>query len=253
MVLLNLPSEQDYFIAAMEPLEVTEFDSYIRGYHAYQDIWNPVVGESLLLKREPDNSVDSSAVAVWREDEIVGHVPFNIASVLSQFLRRDCNQGFVEVTGEKINRGAGYGLEIPCTYKLYGPRPYIERLAEIVQSLQEIVIAAGEKEKPIVIWKSADPRCFRRFDKSLLPVRYYNQPKAWMTGEILDTYLTTFNSKLRAEKRSILLFMDNAGCHPEHLRDKYSNIKIVFLPANTTSKLQPLDLGVIANFKTHYR
>ena len=50
---------------------MTEFDSYIRGYHAYQDIWNPVVGESLLLKREPDNSVDSSAVAVWREDEIV--------------------------------------------------------------------------------------------------------------------------------------------------------------------------------------
>ena len=27
-----------------------------------------------------------SAVAVWKED------PFNIASVLSQFLRRDCNQ-----------------------------------------------------------------------------------------------------------------------------------------------------------------
>ena len=81
---------------------MTEFDSYIRGYHAYQDIWNPVVGESLLLKREPDNSVDSSAVAVWREDEIVGHVPFNIASVLSQFLRRDCNQGFVEVTGKAL-------------------------------------------------------------------------------------------------------------------------------------------------------
>ena len=79
-------------------MDVAEFDSYIRGYYAYQDIWNPVVGESLLLKREPDNSVDSSAVAVWREDEIVGHVPFNI---LSQFLRRDCNQGFVEVTGKK--------------------------------------------------------------------------------------------------------------------------------------------------------
>ena len=39
-------------------MEVTEFDSYIRGYHAYQDIWNPV-GENLLLKREPDNSVKS--------------------------------------------------------------------------------------------------------------------------------------------------------------------------------------------------
>ena len=47
---------------------VAEFHSYmyIRGYHAYRNIWSPVVREILLLKRESDNLVDSSAIGVWK-------------------------------------------------------------------------------------------------------------------------------------------------------------------------------------------
>ena len=74
-----------------------------------------------------------------------------------------------------------------------------------------------------------------------------------MTGEILDSFLSSFNSKMKSQGRSILLLLDNAGCHPVRLQGEYSNIKIVFLPPNTTSKLQPLDLGIICNFKIHYR
>ena len=35
--------------------------------------------------------------------------------------RRDVNKAFARVTGGKVNRGAGYGLEIPCVYQFYGP------------------------------------------------------------------------------------------------------------------------------------
>ena len=84
------------------------------------------------------------------------------------------------------------------------------------------VSASGKTElKPIV---SENPRCLKRFNKAALPVTYFSQMKAWMTGEILDTILTKLNRQLSSKNRHILLLMDNAGCHPQELEDKYSNI-----------------------------
>ena len=118
------------------------------------------------------------------------------------------------------------------------------------------VNACGEKEfKPVVVWKSKKPRCFKRVDINHLPVLYFNQPKAWMTSDIMHSILTKLNSQMKVQSRNILLFLDGAGCHPSNLAvpGRYSNIKIVFFPPNTTSVLQPLDLGIIKNFKVHYR
>lgn len=107
-------------MASLPPssFESFEFNSFIRGYHAYGDIWELYIGETLLLKREPTNEKDRSDVAVTKEIEVVGHVPFNISSTLSMFLRQECTKGFAEVPGKCVNRGVGYGLEVPCIYKL---------------------------------------------------------------------------------------------------------------------------------------
>ena len=46
----------------------------------------------------------------------------------------------------------------------------------------------------------------------------------------------------------MFLFLDNDTVHPTSLVDKFSNIKVVFLPKNTTSRLQLLDAGIIQSF-----
>ena len=76
---------------------------------------------------------DQLAVAVLKDGEIVGHIPYDIAFAVSHFLRRDSNKAFAEVTGDRVNSGAGYGMEIPCTYRFYGPEPYIRRMKEILE------------------------------------------------------------------------------------------------------------------------
>ena len=72
-----------------------------------------------------------------------------------------------------------------------------------------------------------------------------------MTGKIMELILTKLNHWFESTDRKVLLLMDNAGCHPEELKTKFNNIEVLFLPSNTTSKLQPLDLGIFKCFKMH--
>ena len=91
------------------------------------------------------------------------------------------------------------------------------------------VNAAGGKEKPIVIGKSANPCCFKGIkDLSNLPCTYFHQKKAWMDFDILDQVLTKLNRRCQRESGSILLLLDNAPCHPYDMKGKYPNIKCVF-------------------------
>ena len=68
---------------------------------------------------------------------------------------------------------------------------------------------------------------------------------------------------MASQRKSILVLMDNAASHKVpsmpfekvHGLDalRLSNVLVVYLPPNTISKVQPLDAGIIAAFKQHYR
>ena len=94
-------------------------------------IWSPVQDEILRLIPEPADSVNKNAVAVVKEGRVVGHVSYNLAPIISLFLKKDVNKAFARVTGGKVNRGAGYGLEIQCVYQIYGPKPYVDKIREV--------------------------------------------------------------------------------------------------------------------------
>ena len=89
-----------------------QIEPFIRGYHAYMDIWDPIIGEELQLKREAENIRDGCAVAVVKDFCIVGHVPRQLSPMIFHFLARSCNRRIAEITGSKVNRGAQSSLRI---------------------------------------------------------------------------------------------------------------------------------------------
>ena len=86
-----------------------------------------------------------------------------------------------------------------------------------------------------------------------LGVQYFSNKKVWMNGEIMSKVLKRHDRKMKLQNRNVLLFLDNATSHQESIQKRLTNIKLVFLPKNTTSRLQPLDAGIIRAFKLKYR
>ncbi|KAG1491431.1 hypothetical protein G6F53_005536 [Rhizopus delemar] len=98
-----------------------------------------------------------------------------------------------------------------------------------------------------------DPADIMNFDETGL---YYQQlPRRTICSESLDDLKKTYAKKLNVafgrQNRKIALLLDNMFVHKTRI--PLNNIKLIFLLANTTSKLQALDAGIIDNFKAHFR
>lgn len=206
--------------------EFTASNGWLQSFRNRYDIrFHVVSGES--------NDVDSKIVENWRNNlpvSIENYEMKNIANAdeTSLFFRALPVKS-LQLKGERCSGG----------------KKAKERLTVLLT-----VFADGKIEKPMVIGKSSKPRCFKNLNLNKLPVEWRANRKAWMTTCLFEEYLINLNVKMRNQSRHILLFIDNATCHPEM---NLSNVKIKFLPKNTTAVLQPLDNGIIQNFKLNYR
>jgi hypothetical protein len=107
----------------------------------------------------------------------------------------------------------------------------------------------SEKLPPYFIGTAVVPHALRGRDVSdELGVTYTSTRKGWMTSSRFIEWLQALDIDMRRQGRQILLLVDNASPHVRPTIPM-TNVRLEFLPPNTTSVLQPLDQGVIACVK----
>ena len=75
-----------------------------------------------------------------------------------------------------------------------------------------------------------------------------------MLTTLFQDWLCDFDQQVGQKHRGqrVLLLLDNCTSHKLEGLDLL-NVDVHFLPPNTTSKIQPMDAGIIMSFKKHYR
>jgi hypothetical protein len=117
----------------------------------------------------------------------------------------------------------------------------------------------SEKLQIWAIGNAKKPRAFRAAGINIenLNITWRANQKAWMTTVIMEEWLRWFDSKMRGRK--VVLLMDNFKPHEiavssiEASTVQLQNTSIIWLPANSTSRFQPLDQGIIYTWKSHYK
>ena len=79
------------------------------------------------------------------------------------------------------------------------------------------------------------------------PVVYKANGNAWMTAVLFREWLIKFNERMTAQKKNLILFLDNASSHPY--------LDPLFFLANCTSlsNLQLQNQGIICHTRLHYK
>ncbi|KAK0168148.1 hypothetical protein PV327_001976 [Microctonus hyperodae] len=117
--------------------------------------------------------------------------------------------------------------------------------------------SGGLKIPLVVIGKSTEPGCMKSINE--LPVYYRSQECAWMVSSLFkEWFFSEFVPKVTLYLKSknlpikAVLLVDNCLSHPRKLQ-MGTNIRVIFLPPNTSALIQPMDQGVLQYLKLKYR
>lgn len=114
----------------------------------------------------------------------------------------------------------------------------------------------SDRLPPWIIGTAENPRCFKNINRATLGCHYRHNHTAWMKFGIMIEFLLWFDRKMQGRK--IVLGLDNFSVHEKGVREVggdlgLQNTRIIWLPANTTSKFQPMDQGIIRTWKAYTR
>lgn len=111
--------------------------------------------------------------------------------------------------------------------------------------------------KPLILYHSKRPRPYKNANMDKLKGYIWrSNAKGYMTSALsVDWFDNCFMADAKAHCQAnnldfhVLLFMDNAPGHARFLVGRHPSVQVVFMPRNTTSRIQPMDQEVIANTK----
>ena len=106
----------------------------IRGFHVYQDIWSPNLGDKFECTHEESNTKDTHAMGVYFSGKLVGHLPKEISRYFHYFtLHGGDIQG--EVIGARRHCHEAGGMEIPSKLSVTGNQKIVEKLKQLIIAL----------------------------------------------------------------------------------------------------------------------
>jgi len=85
-----------------------------------------------------------------------------------------------------------------------------------------------DEVKPLLIGKSAKPRCFK--DIKIYPLDYKSNKKAWMTSALFEKRLSNFDKKMNLKGKKVHLLIDNGTAHNTKKKFNY----IIFIEFSET-------------------